>query len=153
MERTITDPVTTARPPPGRAGRAVPGPLFAALAGITSLLIFVQGLTAGQFVSQDHRDGWIAVHGVVGNVAVLTALVTAVYAVVALRRCPGLRWGSVALLVLLVLQDLTGQLITHGKLDGLIGVHVPLALLVFGATVWLSVRAALLRRSGGDPED
>ncbi|MDQ1513349.1 MAG: hypothetical protein QOC59_1191, partial [Microbacteriaceae bacterium] len=76
--------VTTSSSP--SVDRRAPGPLFAALTGITSLLIFVQAITAGEFVSQKNRDGWIAVHGIVGDVTLLAALGTAIYALVALRR-------------------------------------------------------------------
>jgi hypothetical protein len=54
--------------------------------------------------------------------------------------------GGVALFVLVVAQTAIGHLITEGKQDGLIGVHVPLAFVVFGLTIWLSIRTAILRR-------
>src|SRR5206468_10724919 len=110
--------------------------------------IFLQAVTAGQFVSQDHRDGWIAAHSVVGALAVLAALVTAIAALITMRRsAPSLTWGSVALFVLLVVQYVIGNFITEGHLDGWIGVHVPLAFVIFGLTIWLSIRASAARRA------
>lgn len=75
--------------PAGAMRRTVPpGRLtaFAALTGLTSLVIFLQAVTAGQFVSQPGRTGWVTVHGVVADVAWGLALVTAIYAVAGLRR-------------------------------------------------------------------
>ena len=48
--------------------------------------------------------------------------------------------------VLLLVQTVLGHLITDVEADGLIGVHVPVALLVFGLAVWLSIRGAAVRR-------
>jgi hypothetical protein len=62
-----------------------------------------------------------------------------------------LRLGSATLFVLDLAQTGIGHLIIDEGQDGLILVHVPLAFLLFGLTIWLSVRAALLRgtaRSG-----
>jgi heme A synthase len=140
----------TTTPPTARADRTTraKGPWFAALTGLTSAMILVQAITAGQFVSQAHRHGWISVHEVTANVTQLAALASAVYAIIALRKTqPGLTWGSVVLFVLLVVQAGLGYAITDGHQDGLIGVHVPLAMIVFGLTVWLSLRAALARRA------
>jgi lipopolysaccharide export LptBFGC system permease protein LptF len=120
---------------------------FTALTGVTSLGIFVEALLAGQFVSQDHRDSWIDIHGTVANVVVLASLAAAVVALITLRRTfPRLTWGSVVLFVLLVIQTIIGHLITDASIDGLIGVHVPLVLVIFGLTVSLSITATAARR-------
>jgi hypothetical protein len=42
---------------------------FALLASVTSVAIFFEALTAGQFVSQDGKDSWITVHGVIADVS------------------------------------------------------------------------------------
>jgi hypothetical protein len=121
-------------------------PLFASLAGLTSLGIFLQAISAGQFMSGHSHHTWVNVHSIIGNATLLVALVTAVVATVQLRKVAGSlvgwTWG---LFVLLVIQVGTGQLVAnHHK--GWVGLHVPVALIVFGLTVWLSVRSALLRR-------
>jgi hypothetical protein len=41
-----------------------------------------------------------------------------------------------------------GHAIADSGSNGLTPVHIPLALLAFGLTIWLSVRARTLRRSG-----
>jgi hypothetical protein len=137
--------------PAGAMRRTVPpGRLtaFAVLTGLTSLVIFLQAVTAGQFVSQPGQQGWVTIHGVVADVAWGLALVTAIYAVAVLRRAvPGLVVATIVLFVLTLAQTGIGHLITgHGD-DGWIAVHVPLAFVIFGLTLWLSVRAALARRS------
>lgn len=92
---------------------------FAALTGLTSLGIFAQAVTAGEFVSQEHRGGWIAAHNVIAMITVLLALVTAIFALVAVRRArAGLAWSAVALLVLLVAQTGIGSAITEAHADG-----------------------------------
>ena len=47
----------------------------------------------------------------------------------------------------MIVQDVIGHAITDSGDDGLIPVHVPLALVVFGLTIWLSVRARVLRQA------
>ncbi len=122
--------------------------LFTAFTGVTSLLIFLQAVTAGEFVSQEDRDPWIAVHGIVGNLTLLVALAVAIFTIVAFRASHRvLMWASITLFVLLLIQTVIGHLITEAKQDGWIGVHVPLALVVFALTVWLSIRAVALRKA------
>jgi uncharacterized membrane protein len=122
--------------------------LFAAFTGVTSLLIFLQAVTAGEFVSQEDRDPWIAVHNVIGNLTVLVALAVAIFTIVAFRASHRvLMWASIALFVLLLIQTVLGHLITDAEQDGWIGVHVPLALVVFGLTIGLSIRATVLRKA------
>jgi heme A synthase len=120
---------------------------FAILTGLTSLAIFVQAITAGQFVSQSHKHSWIDAHSMIANVAVVLALATGIFAVVAIRKAsPVLMWLTVVLFVLTVFQTIIGHLITEGHIDGWIGVHVPLAFIIFGLTAWLSFRASSLRK-------
>ena len=120
---------------------------FAPLAGLTSLAILCQAITAGQFVSQENRDGWIEAHNVIGLLTVLFALATAVVAVIVFRRrSPVIMWAAVALAVLTIVQLVIGHLITDAEQDGWIGLHVPLAFVIFGLTGWLAVRSAALRR-------
>jgi len=129
-------------------GSTRPIRVFTALTGVTSLLIFLQAVTAGEFVSQEDRDPWIEAHNIVGNATLVVALGVAVFTVVAFHATHRvLMWATIALFVLLVAQLLMGHLITDAKQDWLIGVHVPVALLVFGLTIWLSIRAVALRRA------
>ena len=126
---------------------------FAALVGVTSLAIVLQAITAGVFVNQDGRDGWVTVHGVIADVTWVTALITAAYALRRMRRThPRLTWSAVALFVLLLAQTGIGHLITDKGIDGLIVVHVPLAMVVFGLAVWLSVSAVHVRRGATAPD-
>ena len=126
---------------------------FSALVGVTTLGIFLQAITAGEFVSQEHRGVWIDVHNIIANVTLLVALATAIVGLVAVRRAEAAAaWASVVLFVLLVVQIVIGHLITEGKQDGWIAVHVPLAFVIFGITIWLSIRGALARRSRTAPE-
>ena len=134
--------------PGGASALARSGPIFAALTGLTSLAILLQGVFAGEFIDHGAHGGWLSAHDVNGYVVVVLAVVTAVYAVVALRSAARpLAIGSVVLAVLVIAQDAIGHAITDSNSDGLIVVHVPLALLVFGLTIWLSVSARAMRRA------
>ena len=116
------------------------------LVWMTTLAIFCQAVIAGQFVSQDGRDGWITVHGVVADVSWVLTLISAGYAYFRLRtHFPLLvRWSGV-LFVATLLQTGIGHLITEKGMDWLIMVHVPLAFVVFAAAGYLSVWAIRVR--------
>ena len=121
---------------------------FSALTGLTSAAIFVQAIVAGEFVSQDHRDGWIGVHDIVADVVAVFALATMIFTIVVLRhRSRPLLIASIVLFVLVLGQVAIGHQITDNKQDWLIGVHVPLAFVVFAIAGWLPISAAMLRRS------
>jgi hypothetical protein len=76
------------------------------------------------------------------------ALATAIYAAATLRRVvPRLVLAAAVLFVLTLAQTDIGHLITDKGQDGWIAVHVPLAFVIFGLTLWLSLRTALARRS------
>jgi len=121
--------------------------LFNALIGVTTLGIFLQAITAGEFVSQKDRDGWITAHNIIANATIVVALVTAVVGLVLVRATDRvLAWSGLVLFVLLLVQTVLGHLITEGKADGWIGVHVPLAFVVVALAVWLAVRGAQVRR-------
>jgi heme A synthase len=122
------------------------------LVGLTSLGVLVQAVTAGLFVNQDGRDSWVDVHGVVADVTWVLALVTAAYAFHRLRRTHRTLFvGATALFVLALAQTGLGHLITDKGMDGLIVVHVPVAVLLFGLATWLSVATSRLRRQAPDP--
>ena len=121
---------------------------FAPLAGATSLFILCQAATAGQFIADEQAKVQLEVHSMVGYLTVLAALATAAVAILVFRRtAPALLWGSVALAVMTALQLVIGKLITDGEQDGWIPVHVPLAVLIFGLTIWLAVAAGRERRA------
>ena len=130
-------------------GAVAPPRLFVRLVGLTALAILLQAVIAGVFVNQDGHDGWITVHGVVADLTWVTALVTAAYAFRRVRPRGNRRlWLGAALLFLLTLaQTGIGHLITDQGMDGLIVVHVPLALIIFGLATWLSLTSAMARRS------
>jgi hypothetical protein len=118
-----------------------------ALVWVTTLAIFCQAVIAGQFVSQDGKDTWINVHGVVADVSWVLTFISACYAFFALRTgFPVLvRWSGVLFVVTLI-QTGIGHLITDRGMDWLIMVHVPLAFIVFAAAGYLSVWALRVRR-------
>jgi hypothetical protein len=122
--------------------------IFAWFTGVTAVAILVQAILAGMFVSQDGRDGWITVHGVVADVSWVLALISAFVAWRTLRnlRPELVRWSSV-LFVITLAQSGIGHLITDKGQDNLIAVHVPLAFVVFGLTIWLTMQAVALRRA------
>jgi hypothetical protein len=123
--------------------------LFNALIGVTTLGIFLQAITAGEFVSQEHRDGWITTHNIIADVTIVVALVTAIVGLVLVRATDRvLAWSGLVLFVLLLVQTMLGHLITDAEADGWIGVHVPLAFVIVGLAVWLAVRGAQVRRRG-----
>jgi len=141
------DPMTAAAQPPAASTASRGIRLFNALIGVTTLGIFLQAITAGEFVSQKGREPWIEAHSIIADVTIVVALVTAIVGLVAVRAIDrALAWSSLVLFVLLLVQIMLGHLITDAESDGLIGVHVPLAFVIVGLAVWLSVRGAQVRR-------
>jgi hypothetical protein len=116
------------------------------LVWVTTAAIFCQAVIAGQFVSQEGKDTWVTVHGVVADLSWVLTLVSAGYAFFALRASfPVLvRWSGVLFVVTLI-QTGIGHLITDKAMDWLIWVHVPLAFVVFAAAGYLSVWAFRVR--------
>lgn len=124
------------------------GPLFAALTGLTSLAILLEAVFAGEFIDRSSNAGWLSAHNVTADVAIALAVLTAVYAVVALRNAARvLVNGSLVLAALMIVQTAIGHAITNDNDNGLLVIHIPLALLVFGLTIWLSVSARTLRKA------
>jgi hypothetical protein len=113
----------------------------------TSAAILVQAVTAGVFVGKTGADSWVTVHGLVADLSWVLALVTAVIGFLSIRRAtPRLEYWAIALFVLTLAQTGLGHLITDYKDDWIIEVHVPLAMVIFGLTVWITVRAGRLHR-------
>jgi len=122
--------------------------VFNVLAGFTTLAVFLQAITAGIFMSfrgDDAGAPWVTAHQIIGYLAILFAVVTAVVAVVALRRSAARLMGSAIILaVALIAQVGIGQSIEHVR--ALVAVHVPLAFVIFGLTIFLSLGGAVARR-------
>lgn len=112
-----------------------------------SIAILAQAVTAGVFVDKAGADNWVTVHGIIADASWVLTLVSAVVGFVTIRRAtPRLEYWAVALFVLTLAQTGLGHLITDYGKDALIEVHVPLAMVIFGLTVWITVRAGRLHR-------
>lgn len=124
--------------------------LLTGLVGGASAAVFLQAFSAGVFVDSAGRDSWITVHGVIADLTWVTALVTAVVAFRQLRRTHRRLWlGAATLFLLALAQTGIGHLITDEGMDGLVVVHIPLAMAIFGLAVWLSLTTARARRRQG----
>jgi hypothetical protein len=122
---------------------------FTILVALVSVAVLVQGITAGIFVNQEGHDGWVTVHGVIADVTWVTALIAAIVGFRTVRRMHHRLWMiTAALFVLALAQTGVGHLITDEGMDGLIVVHVPLAMLIFGLTIWLVVATMHARSTG-----
>ena len=129
---------------------------IAALVGALSLGVLIEAVTGGIFAREKSRKGWINFHSGLAYVIALLALAAVVVAFRMWRGKVGAQLvigETLALLVALVIQIGIGQQI--GDLDkggthpGLLAIHIPLALLIFGLAVHLSTYVANLRRAGG----
>ena len=141
---TLTDTRTpsVATAPDSRATPPASGlRWFAALTGLTSLAILLQAVLAGAFVDKEGEDGLITTHGVVADISWGLALITTLvgWRVLKGRERPLLVWTA-ALFVLTLGQTGIGHLITDGGHDGLIALHVPLAMVIFGLYSVLSLK-------------
>ena len=126
------------------------GPGYAALVGLVSLAIVLQGIFAGVFIEPGSHSGALNAHNVNADVALGLAIVAAGYAIAFLRdAAPALVIRSVVLVALLIALVAIGHAITGSGDNSLTPVHVPLALFAFGLTIWLSVRARSLRKASG----
>ena len=135
---STTTPSTTATSRPVRPTSR----LYSVVIGLSTLVVLLQGLWAGLFIheGQDYQDSWVAVHARGAEVAIALAVVATVVAFVRLRSRGDLLVGSIAFVVLLVLEAYVGGLI--GDHAALTAVHLPLAMLLMGLAVWLPVRAS-----------
>ena len=137
----VTEPHSTDR----RSAGAVR--TFSIVNGLTLLGVLLQAVWAGAFIDRPGRDTWITVHEIGGFVVVVLALATALTAIALRRAASALTVGALSQLVLIVVQTGLGEAITKLGSDGLITVHVPLAVLIFGLGTYLSGVGARLRRS------
>ena len=136
MSTTTASTTATSRPvrPTSR--------LYSIIIGLSTLVVLQQGLWAGFFIQegQDYKDSWVEVHARGADVAIALAVIATVVAFVKLRSRRDLLVGSIAFVVLLVLEAYLGGLI--GDHSTLTAVHFPLAMLLMGLAVWLPVRAS-----------
>ncbi len=144
----MADSTATAANSAGAQALARFGPGYAALVGLVSLAILLQGILAGVFIEPGSHSGALNAHNVNADVTLGLSIVAAVYAIALLRKAArSLVIGSLVLVALLVALVAIGHAITGSGHDGLTPLHVPLALLAFGQTTWLSVRAVSLRKA------
>jgi heme A synthase len=122
---------------------------FARFTITAAVAIIVQAVIAGQFVAQPKSQGWVFAHGLISYVTLAATLAAAIYAVSSLRKTQAaVTRLSVLLFALTAVQTVVGYLITVGGQLGWVGVHVPLAFVVFGLTGWLSLKAGAIARAG-----
>lgn len=119
-------------------------PAFNILVGLASLAVLLQGLWAGLFMdrdlSRDTADSWADVHMFGAYVALLLAIAATIVAAMQLRARRDLITGCVVVVVLLIIEIGLGSAIGSGTASLTI-VHVPLAMALMGAVVWLPLRA------------
>lgn len=137
--------MTEARTTPGTRARTdvrTRSPLFAAVIGLASVAVLLQGLWAGLFIreGQDYKDNWVEVHDWGARIAFALAIVGFVVAVLQLRHRKELVIGSGALVVLLLVESWFGGEI--GDKPNYTVIHFPLALALMALCVWLPLRAA-----------
>lgn len=131
--------------PANSSAATAPTRTFAALVGVASLAVLLQGLWAGLFMSTPDTDPektpWLEVHSWCGKAAIGFALLATVWAFLKLRERTDLTFGALALTVLLILEAYLGGLIVDEGKDVMAAVHVPLAMALMGLAVWLPLRA------------
>ncbi|KLO63742.1 hypothetical protein AA983_03010 [Dermacoccus sp. PE3] len=131
--------------PANSSAATAPTRTFAALVGVASLAVLLQGLWAGLFMSTPDTDPektpWLEVHSWCGKAAIGFALLATVWAFLKLRERTDLTFGALALTVLLILEADPGGLIVDEGKDVMAAVHVPLAMALMGLAVWLPLRA------------
>jgi heme A synthase len=133
---------------PSATAPAGPRRIFAIFVGLTVLVVFLQSITAGEFISDglpgSAKHTWTDVHGFLAYPIMVFALVAALAAT--RLRSPGTAVAAWMMFVLSVLQWLLGHAITTLGWDWVTPFHVVLAFIVYGLAIWLSVRSAALRR-------
>lgn len=124
--------------------------LISALVGVVSLLILLQAVTAGVFVRQPGKTTWVHAHQGMAYLVAILALAAVVVAFTTWKGMAGAQMvqaETVALLIGVVIQiGIGAQLGTSGH-SGLLAIHIPLALIIFGIALHLSTFVSNLRRS------
>ncbi len=153
------------RKAPGALERPSPAAVksISAIAGVLLLGVLFQAVSSGVFVREAHKDGLINAHS---GVAYLVGLLALAALVVALVMWRGRAGGQVviaetaglflAVVIQIGIGQQVGDLGKTGTHPGLLAVHIPLALIIFGLAGHLSSHVASVRRgkpfggSGGD---
>jgi hypothetical protein len=130
------------------AAEDVPGWIVGLMRGVVTLwavLVFIQPVLAGQFL--DGNDDLVAVHGMNAGLVLLIALAMLIGAVFLWRPGHGAAWpvgASALLLVSVFVQSVLGGF-------GVLALHVPLGVLLFGSAVamlgWVWSSRIRVRRS------
>ncbi|MGI8904649.1 MAG: hypothetical protein ACR2IP_13595 [Solirubrobacteraceae bacterium] len=143
------------RNPPGASERPSPAAVksISAIIGVLFIGVLFQAVSSGIFVREQHHDGLINAHSGIAYLVGLLALAALVVAVVMWRGRAG---GQVvvaetaALFIAVVIQIGIGQQVGDlgktGTHPGLLAVHIPLALIIFGLAVHISAYVASIRR-------
>ncbi|GAA4663762.1 COX15/CtaA family protein [Frondihabitans cladoniiphilus] len=123
---------------------------YAIFTGVTVLFIFLQSITAGNFIEDGIPDSakqtWTDIHGVLAYPIMVFALISAIIAVARLRAAGRVRIFAVVLFVATVAQWLSGHAISGLGMDWITPWHVVLAFVIYGLAIYLSVQSAQLRR-------
>lgn len=128
---------------------------IAALAGVVALGTLIQAVMGG-LVAREFRKGVIDAHQGVGYLIGVVALAALVVALTQWRGRVGgqlVLYETAGMLVAAVLEIGVGQQIgdygkSAGTHPGVLAIHIPLALIIFGLALHLSTFVAILRRAG-----
>lgn len=129
---------------------------MAALAGCVSLGILIQAVTGGVLSRDSGHKGLINAHS---GIAYLVAVLALAAVVVAFMMWRGKAGASVVIgetvamlvgaVILIGIGQQIGDVSEAGKHPGLLALHIPVALLVFGISVHLSSFVSNVRRGRG----
>lgn len=122
---------------------------YAIFIGFTVLFIFLQSVTAGNFIKNgipgSGKEIWTTIHGLLAYPTMVFALGSTVIAIRGLRGIRGLVPLTGILFLATVAQWLSGHMISTLGLDWVTPYHVVLAFVIYGLAIVLSVRSASLR--------
>ena len=146
--------------PPGPRSSAGHLKVLAGAIHLTLALLLVQAILAGVFVSDTYEnskggDNYVTAHGVVADAIWVIGLLAAAYAVVKLRHSHRMVvLLAVAYFVLALIETGIGHLISDntllgvsGNRNGLIAVHIPIAIVLFALGAYVASRASRLARA------
>jgi hypothetical protein len=129
---------------------------IAALAGCVALGILIQAVTGGVLSRNSSHKSLVDAHS---GVAYLVAVLALASVVIAFMMWRGKAGGTVVLaetvsmlvgaVILIGIGQQIGNLNQAGKHPGLLALHIPIALLVFGIAVHLSSFVSNVRRGRG----
>jgi heme A synthase len=119
---------------------------FSMLNGLTLLGLLLQAVWAGQFIGSRNAHVFVSAHQMTAYAVGILALATAVMAISTLRRNPTILIGSIVQFLLVLALIAIGEMLKSSYSATLVGVHVPLAVFVFGLSIYLSAAATRARR-------